>query len=79
MPPLPVQLFAFFKMATKHILIVPGDGIGQEVTAAGKKYWIKLLQSSTTHLLYDEADWPYVAIEANRQPAAGMNRWKNAH
>ena len=24
-------------MATKNILIVPGDGIGQEVTAVGKK------------------------------------------
>ena len=29
-------------MAKKHILIVPGDGIGQEVTAVGKKVLDKI-------------------------------------
>jgi 3-isopropylmalate dehydrogenase len=30
-------------MAKKHILIVPGDGIGQEVTEVGKKVLEKIL------------------------------------
>lgn len=38
-------------MAKKNILIVPGDGIGQEVTAVGKKFLIKLLLSLDTNLL----------------------------
>jgi len=35
-------------MASKHILIVPGDGIGQEVTAVGKLVLDKIAENLTT-------------------------------
>ncbi|MEY4539884.1 MAG: hypothetical protein RLZZ306_1641, partial [Bacteroidota bacterium] len=31
-------------MSKKHILVVPGDGIGQEVTAVGKKVLEKIAE-----------------------------------
>src|SRR4051812_40914993 len=51
-------------MATKHILIVPGDGIGQEVTAVGKKVLDKIAAKFNHTFTYDEALIGHVAIEA---------------
>ena len=51
-------------MAKKNILIVPGDGIGQEVTAAGKKILDKIAAKFGHEFIYDEALIGHVAIEA---------------
>ena len=42
-------------MAKKHILIVPGDGIGQEVTEVGKKVLEKIAAKFGHDFTYDEA------------------------
>jgi 3-isopropylmalate dehydrogenase len=42
-------------MANKNILIVPGDGIGQEVTAVGKKVLDKIAAKFGHQFTYDEA------------------------
>lgn len=55
-------------MATKHILIVPGDGIGQEVTAVGKKVLDKIASKFGHTFSYDEALIGHVAIEATGNP-----------
>jgi len=55
-------------MAKKHILIVPGDGIGQEVTAVGKKVLEKIAQKFGHEFTYDEALIGHVAIEATGNP-----------
>jgi len=55
-------------MATKHILIVPGDGIGQEVTAVGKKVLDKIAAKFGHTFSYDEATIGHVAIEATGNP-----------
>jgi 3-isopropylmalate dehydrogenase len=55
-------------MATKHILIVPGDGIGQEVTAVGKKILDKIASKFGHKFTYDEALIGHVAIEATGDP-----------
>src|SRR5687768_6345779 len=55
-------------MATKHILIVPGDGIGQEVTAVGKKILDKIAAKFGHVFTYDEALIGHVAIEATGNP-----------
>lgn len=55
-------------MAKKHILIVPGDGIGQEVTAVGKKVLEKIAQKFRHEFTYDEALIGHVAIEATGNP-----------
>lgn len=54
-------------MATKKILIVPGDGIGQEVTAAGKKVLDKIAEKFGHSFQYDEALIGHAAIEATGQ------------
>lgn len=51
-------------MAKKHILIVPGDGIGQEVTEVGKKVLEKVAAKFGHDFTYDEALIGHVAIEA---------------
>jgi 3-isopropylmalate dehydrogenase len=51
-------------MAKKHILIVPGDGIGQEVTEVGKKVLEKIAAKFGHDFSYDEALIGHVAIEA---------------
>ena len=51
-------------MAKKHILIVPGDGIGQEVTAVGKKILERIAEKFNHEFTYDEATIGHVAIEA---------------
>jgi 3-isopropylmalate dehydrogenase len=55
-------------MATKHILIVPGDGIGQEVTAVGKKVLDKIASKFRHSFSYDTALIGHVAIEATGSP-----------
>src|ERR1700761_5877399 len=55
-------------MANKHILIVPGDGIGQEVTAVGKKVLDKIAAKFGHTFTYDTALIGHVAIEATGSP-----------
>ncbi|MBX9852649.1 MAG: 3-isopropylmalate dehydrogenase [Cytophagaceae bacterium] len=55
-------------MSKKHILIVPGDGIGQEVTAVGKKVLDKIAAKFKHEFTYDEALIGHVAIEATGNP-----------
>ncbi len=52
----------------KHILIVPGDGIGQEVTAVGKKVLERIAEKFGHEFTYDEALIGHVAIEATGNP-----------
>ena len=52
----------------KHILIVPGDGIGQEVTAVGKKVLEKIAEKFGHEFTYDEALIGHEAIEATGNP-----------
>ncbi len=55
-------------MANKHILIVPGDGIGQEVTAVGKLVLDKIAEKFDHYFTYDTALIGHVAIEATGNP-----------
>ena len=55
-------------MVKKHILIVPGDGIGQEVTEVGKKVLEKIAAKFGHDFTYDEALIGHVAIEATGDP-----------
>lgn len=55
-------------MATKNILVVPGDGIGQEVTKEGKKVLDKIAAKYGHQFNYDEALIGHVAIEATGNP-----------
>lgn len=67
-------------MAKKHILIVPGDGIGQEVTAVGKKI-LQAIAAKFNHVFtYDEALIGHVAIEStgNPLPDETLAKMKNA-
>lgn len=52
----------------KHILVVPGDGIGQEVTVIGKKALEKIAAKFGHDFTYDEALMGHVAIEATGDP-----------
>ena len=52
----------------KNILIVPGDGIGQEVTAVGKKILDRIAEKFGHSFSYDEALIGHVAIEATGSP-----------
>ncbi|PSL29518.1 3-isopropylmalate dehydrogenase [Dyadobacter jiangsuensis] len=52
----------------KHILIVPGDGIGQEVTEVGKAVLVKIAEKFGHEFSYDEALMGHVAIEATGNP-----------
>jgi 3-isopropylmalate dehydrogenase len=64
-------------MATKHILIVPGDGIGQEVTAVGKKVLDRIAEKFNHTFTYDEALIGHVAIEATGVPLPDESLEKN--
>ncbi|MCP1385001.1 3-isopropylmalate dehydrogenase [Runella salmonicolor] len=55
-------------MAKKHILIVPGDGIGQEVTTVGKQVLDRIAEKFGHEFTYDEALIGHVAIEATGDP-----------
>ncbi len=65
-------------MAKKHILIVPGDGIGQEVTEVGKKVLEKIAAKFGHDFTYDEALIGHVAIEATGDalPAKTLEKMK---
>ncbi|NHC48607.1 3-isopropylmalate dehydrogenase [Cytophagaceae bacterium 50A-KIRBA] len=67
-------------MAKKHILIVPGDGIGQEVTAVGKKVLDKIAVRFNHEFTYDEALIGHVAIEATGDPlpAESLEKMRNS-
>ena len=52
----------------KKILIVPGDGIGQEVTAVGKRVLDRIAKAFGHVFTYDEALIGHVAIEATGNP-----------
>lgn len=67
-------------MAKKHILIVPGDGIGQEVTLVGKKVLYKIAAKFNHEFTYDEALIGHVAIEAtgNPLPDETLQKMRNA-
>ncbi|MCE7073552.1 MULTISPECIES: 3-isopropylmalate dehydrogenase [Dyadobacter] len=52
----------------KNILIVPGDGIGQEVTEVGKSVLVKIAEKFGHEFSYDEALMGHVAIEATGNP-----------
>lgn len=67
-------------MATKNILIVPGDGIGQEVTAVGKKV-LDAIAAKFGHVFhYDEALIGHVAIEATGEalPAESLEKMRKS-
>ena len=55
-------------MTTKQILIVPGDGIGQEVTAVGKLVLDKIAQKFGHTFTYDTALMGHAAIEETGNP-----------
>jgi 3-isopropylmalate dehydrogenase len=55
-------------MAKKNILVVPGDGIGQEVTAVGKKVLDRIAEKYGHEFVYDEGLIGHVAIEATGVP-----------
>jgi 3-isopropylmalate dehydrogenase len=67
-------------MAKKHILIVPGDGIGQEVTEVGKKVLEKIAAKFGHDFTYDNALIGHVAIEATGDalPAETLEKMKAA-
>lgn len=52
----------------KHILVVPGDGIGQEVTRVGKQVLERIAEKYGHDFTYDEALIGHVAIEATGDP-----------
>jgi len=52
----------------KKILVVPGDGIGIEVTAIGKKVLEKIAEKFGHEFTYDEALIGHAAIEATGNP-----------
>jgi 3-isopropylmalate dehydrogenase len=59
---------AKYNKMKKHILVVPGDGIGQEVTTVGKKVLEKIAEKFGHEFTYDEALIGHVAIEATGVP-----------
>jgi len=67
-------------MATKNILIVPGDGIGQEVTAVGKKVLDAIAAKFGHTFHYDEALIGHVAIEATGEalPAESLEKMRKS-
>jgi 3-isopropylmalate dehydrogenase len=52
----------------KHILVIPGDGIGQEVTTVGKAVLEKIAAKYKHDFTFDEALMGHVAIEATGDP-----------
>lgn len=52
----------------KNILIIPGDGIGQEVTTWGKKVLEQIAKDYNHDFRFDEAIMGHVAIEATGTP-----------
>lgn len=52
----------------KHILVIPGDGIGPEVTQWGKAALEKIGEMFNHHFTFDEAIMGHAAIEATGNP-----------
>lgn len=52
----------------KNILIIPGDGIGQEVTTWGKQVLQKIAERYNHEFIFDEAIMGHTAIEATGSP-----------
>src|SRR3569833_1630231 len=52
----------------KHILVIPGDGIGPEVTTWGKAVLEKIGKDFGHEFTYDEALLGHAAIEATGSP-----------
>jgi len=52
----------------KHILVIPGDGIGQEVTTWGKKVLETVAAKFGHDFTFDEALMGHIAIEATGNP-----------
>lgn len=52
----------------KNILIIPGDGIGQEVTTWGKKVLHRVAENYGHEFIFDEATMGHTAIEATGNP-----------
>lgn len=52
----------------KHIVVIAGDGIGQEVTAVGKQVLDKIAEKFGHEFTYDEALIGHAAIEATGSP-----------
>jgi 3-isopropylmalate dehydrogenase len=52
----------------KHILVIPGDGIGPEVTTWGKAVLAEIAAQYNHEFTYDEALMGHVAIEATGNP-----------
>ncbi len=53
---------------TKKILVIPGDGIGQEVTAWGKKVLEAIAENYKHTFTFHEGIMGHVAIEATGNP-----------
>src|SRR3954469_25723343 len=53
---------------TKHILVIPGDGIGPEVTTWGKAVLEKIGQDYGHEFTFDEALMGHAGIEATGNP-----------
>ena len=52
----------------KHILVIPGDGIGQEVTQWGKQALEKVAVNYGHDFTFDEALMGHAAIEVTGNP-----------
>ncbi len=52
----------------KNILIIPGDGIGQEVTAWGKEVLVKIAEQFGHEFVFEDAIMGHTAIEATGNP-----------
>ena len=64
----------------KNILVIPGDGIGPEVTTWGKAVLEKIAQKFGHEFSFDEALMGHVAIEAtgNPLPDTTLDQAKNS-
>ncbi|HEX5169457.1 MAG TPA: isocitrate/isopropylmalate family dehydrogenase, partial [Cyclobacteriaceae bacterium] len=64
----------------KKITILPGDGIGKEVTSCGKKVLDQIAESFGHEFLYDYATIGHEAIEATGEalPEESLTKMKNS-
>jgi 3-isopropylmalate dehydrogenase len=52
----------------RHILVIPGDGIGKEVTAVSQKVLVRIAEKFGHQFTFDEALIGHAAIEATGNP-----------
>jgi 3-isopropylmalate dehydrogenase len=64
----------------KKIVILPGDGIGKEVTTSGKKVLDQVAESFGHEFIYDYATIGHEAIEATGEalPEESLNKMRNS-